>query len=140
MSAGRRTTRDRQAPFNFLNERLEYRSEALNTNLQQNKFTFTPSIFCYLPWNNWEKYMSFDYSISMTMPDLYNMVDVKNDANPLTVRLGNPNLKMRTDHLMQTSYTRRWKQHNTLFNFGGGLRFFFNQLSQGYTYNTLNNT
>ena len=125
-----------QAPFNFLNERLEYRSEAMNTDLQQKKFTFTPSIFCYLAWNNWEKYVSFDYSISMTMPDLYNMVDVKNDANPLTVRLGNPNLKMRTDHLMQTSYTRRWKQHNTLFNFGGGLRFFLNQLSQGYTYNT----
>ena len=125
-----------QAPLNFLNERLDYRSEAVNTDLQQKKFTFTPSVYAYLAWNNWERYVSFDYSLSMTMPDLYNMVDIRNDANPLSIRLGNPHLKMRTDHRMQTSFTRSWKQHNTTFNIGGGLRFFLNQVSQGYSYNT----
>ena len=123
-------------PFNFLNERLEYRSEVMNTDIQQKKFTFTPSIQSYLSWDNWRKSVNFDYSLSMTLPDLYNMVDVRNDANPLSVRLGNPNLKMRTDHRMQTSFTRRWNKHNSSLTFGGGLRFFLNQVSQGYTYNT----
>ena len=124
------------APFNFLNERLEYRSGVLNTDLQQKKFTFTPSVYAYLVWDNWKKNISFDYSLSMTTPDLYNMVDIRNDANPLSIRLGNPNLKMRTDHRMQVSFTRRWEKHNANLNFGGGLRFFLNQVSQGYSYNT----
>lgn len=125
-----------QVPFNFLNERLEYRSEVMDTDIQQKKFTFTPSVNAYMAWNNYEKIFSFNYSLSMTMPDLYNMVDVRNDSDPLTVRLGNPNLKMRTDHLMQVGYTRNWNKHNTSFTFGGGLRFFLNQVSQGYSYNT----
>lgn len=125
-----------QVPFNFLNERLEYRSDVLDTDIQQKKFTFTPSVSAYLAWDNYGKTVNFNYSLSMTMPDLYNMVDVRNDANPLTIRLGNPNLKMRTDHRMQTSFTRNWRQHNTSLNFGGGLRFFLNQVSQGYSYNT----
>lgn len=123
-------------PFNFVNERLEYRSGVMNTNLQQKKFTFTPSVNSYIYWDYYKHQVSFSYSLSMTLPDLYNMVDVKNDANPLMVRLGNPNLKMRTDHRMQVGYTRNWNKHNTSFTFGGGLRFFLNQVSQGYSYNT----
>lgn len=123
-------------PFNFVNERLEYRSGVMNTDLQQKKFTFTPSVNSYIYWDYYKHQVSFNYSLSMTLPDLYNMVDVKNDANPLMVRLGNPNLKMRTDHRMQVGYTRNWNKHNTSFTFGGGLRFFLNQVSQGYSYNT----
>lgn len=123
-------------PFNFVNERLEYRSDVMNTDIQQKKFTFTPNVNGYIAWDNWKKTVSFSYSLDMTLPDLYNMVDVKNDANPLMVRLGNPNLKMRTDHRMQVGYTRNWNKHNTSFTFGGGLRFFLNQVSQGYSYNT----
>lgn len=123
-------------PFNFINERLDYRSNVVNTDIQQKKFTFTPSVNGYLYWDSYKKSVSFEYSLSMSLPDLYNMVDVKNDANPLTVRLGNPNLKMRTDHRMQVGFTRNWNAHNASFNFGGGLRFFLNQVSQGYTYNT----
>ncbi len=123
-------------PFNLINERLDYRSNVVNTDIQQKKFTFTPSMNGYLYWDSYKKSVSFEYSLSMSLPDLYNMVDVKNDANPLTVRLGNPNLKMRTDHRMQVGFTRNWTEHNASFNFGGGLRFFLNQVSQGYTYNT----
>ena len=124
-------------PFNFLNEKLDYNSVALNTIISQRKFTFTPSFNGMFAWDNYMNIFNFEYSLSMTMPDLYDMVDVRNDANPLTIRLGNPYLRMRTDHRMQTSITRRWKEHNTSVNFGGGLRFFLNQISQGYSYNTL---
>ena len=124
-------------PFNFLNEKLDYNSVPLNTVVSQRKFTFTPSFNGMFAWDNYMKIFNFEYSLSMTLPDLYDMVDVRNDANPLTIRLGNPKLRMRTDHRMQTSITRRWKEHNTSINFGGGLRFFLNQISQGYSYNTL---
>ncbi len=124
-------------PFNFLNEKLDYNSVALNTIVSQRKFTFTPSFNGMFAWDNYMNIFNFEYSLSMTMPDLYDMVDVRNDANPLIIRLGNPYLRMRTDHRMQTSITRRWKEHNTSVNFGGGLRFFLNQISQGYSYNTL---
>ena len=123
-------------PFNFINEKLDYRSESLNTKVCQKKITFTPSIRGMFAWDNYMKVINFDYSVSMNLPDLYNMVDVRNDANPLVVRIGNPNLKMRTDHRMQVGISRRWNEHNTSINFGGGLRFFLNQISQGYSYNS----
>lgn len=37
--------------------------------------------------------ISYDYNIDTETPDLYHMVDIENDSDPLNIALGNPNLK-----------------------------------------------
>ncbi|MCH5177256.1 MAG: hypothetical protein J1F25_04460 [Prevotellaceae bacterium] len=115
-------------------ERLHYVSAATDTTLRHNTYTFSPSISAMYATDNWHKQLNFNYSIEMKTPDLYGRVNVLNDANPLALRIGNPDLKGPTIHRMQTSFSRTWDKRRTFFNFGGGLRFFLNQVSQGYTY------
>ena len=123
-------------PVNMLNNKLHYMSAVTDTTVRDRRVTFTPYIYGRFAWDNWMKEISFNYQMEMMTPDLYNKVNVRNDADPLNIRLGNPHLKMQTTHRTQVSWYQRWNEHNTSFNIGYGLRIFLNQVSQGYSYNT----
>ncbi len=116
-------------------ERLHYVSAATDTTLRHNSYTFSPTVNALVATDNWKRYFSFYYNCEMKTPDLLSMVDVRNDENPLAVRRGNTNLKAPTIHRMQTSVSRNWDQHKTSLTVGYGLRFYLNQVSQGYTFN-----
>ena len=116
-------------------EKLRYTSAGTDTTLYQNCYTFSPIIEGYIAKDNWMRYVQFYYNMEWKTPDLFQKVNVRNDENPLAVRMGNPNLKAPIIHRMQASVNRRWKQRKTSFSFGYGLRFYLDQVSQGYTYN-----
>ena len=122
--------------FYSVNERLQYHAAQTDTTLRQQKYTFSPTLDVFIATDNWMRYYQLNYGIEMKTPDLFQKVDVRNTENPLQVRLGNPDLIGPTIHRLQTSFTRRWKQHHTSFNIGYGLRFFLNQVSQGLNFNS----
>lgn len=115
-------------------ERLRYISAGNDTTLYQNCYTFSPIIEAYIAKDNWMRYCQFYYNMEWKTPDLFQKVNVRNNENPLAVRKGNPNLKAPIIHRLQTSFTRRWNEHKTNISIGYGLRFFLDQISQGYTY------
>ena len=45
--------------------------------------------------------------MSQMTPFIHNLITFPNTTNPLYVRLGNPDLKMETQHLFFTEYTAR---------------------------------
>ena len=80
--------------------------------------------------------MRLSYSLNPTLPDMADMVDVVNDADPLNVYLGNPELKTQNKHRL----LYRWEYSpfaHTLNNY-----FYLsytttkNALTRGYTYDT----
>lgn len=44
------------------------------------------------------RFMSFGYNTSLSQPSLTSLLDIRDDANPLIVTLGNPNLKKSRSH------------------------------------------
>ena len=119
-------------------EKLRYTSANVDTTLYQNCYTFSPIIEAYIAKDNWMRYFQFYYNMEWKTPDLFQKVNVRNNENPLAVRMGNPNLKAPIIHRLQTSVTRRWNEHKTNISLGYGLRFYLDQISQGYTYDATN--
>ncbi len=78
----------------------------------------------------------YSYRIEPKLPDLADMVDVVNDADPLNIYLGNPDLKVQTrhNHLVRWSYTPASHTFNNILYLGyihtNG------ELTRGYTYDT----
>ncbi|MCH5219041.1 MAG: outer membrane beta-barrel protein [Muribaculaceae bacterium] len=81
--------------------------------------------------------LRYSYSVTPTLPDLFDMVDVVNDSDPLNIYMGNPDLKTawRHRHLFRWQYTPL--SHPTFMNI---LYFSYthasNSLTRGYTYDT----
>ena len=122
--------------FYSVNEQLHYMAAQTDTTLRQQEYTFSPTLDMFIATHDWMRYYQLNYGLEMKTPDLFQKVNVRNTQNPLQVRLGNPDLIGPTIHRLQMSASRRWKQYQTSFNIGYGLRFFVNQVSQGLNYNT----
>ena len=123
-----------QIPLNLVRERMNYLSEEADTVVSQRAWTFSPNLYLRVATHEWTRQFTLSYSVDVNLPSLYNKVDVRNDENPLIVKQGNPALKKTVSHLMQTSFTRNWREKQQSFTLGYGLRFFLNTVSQGYTY------
>ena len=123
-----------QMHFYNVNERLDYRSAYVDTSLVQHCWTMSPELHVQLASHNWSRSINFFYGIEFQTPDLFQKVNILNNENPLIRRYGNPNLRGATNHRMQFSMNRNWREKRISHNIGGGLRFFRHQVSQGQTY------
>lgn len=78
----------------------------------------------------------YSYRLWPELPDMVDMVDVTNDADPLNIYIGNPDLKMQNQHyhLLRWNYSPHSHSfNNTLYL---GYTYTDNALSRGYTYDT----
>lgn len=123
--------------LNNVRERLHYMSEFTDTVARLSRYTFLPNLSVRIATHNWMRQVYFSYRMEMRTPDLYRMINIRNDENPLAVVIGNPDLKTSVSHLMQTYFSRRWKEHQQSHTIGYGLRFFNDKISTGYTYDGL---
>lgn len=78
----------------------------------------------------------YSYRIEPTLPELTDMVDVINDADPLNIYVGNPELKSQIfhKHLFRWSYSPFSHTFNNIFYLGIYHR--DRALQRGYTYDT----
>lgn len=122
-------------PFKHITQELDYHSASLDTCVSQRRWTFEPQInfACYT--DNYKRRFNFSYNMEMPLPSLYQKLDITNDANPLNIRKGNPNLKGSMTHRIQMSVGLNKPEKQQWLNVTYGLRFFLNQVSQGYTFN-----
>ena len=123
-----------QMHFYNVNEQLHYRSAYSDTTLTQHCWTMSPELHIRVNTHNWSRGFDFFYGIEFQTPDLFQKVNILNNENPLVRRYGNPNLRGATNHRMQFGLNRNWQEKRISHRFGGGLRFFRHQVSQGQSY------
>ena len=80
-------------PVIYSKEHLDYYSKNVNTSLAQNNFLLHPEGYFTFSLNKCGLNFSGNFNIFVSTPSLYKKVNVRNDENPLSVYLGNPNLK-----------------------------------------------
>lgn len=70
------------------------------------------------------------------MPNLFDMVDIVDDTNPLNIFVGNPYLKMATEH--QHGFEWNYTPHSHTFNntFSIGYSYKLGAFTRGYSYDT----
>lgn len=80
-------------------EKLDYYRERSYLKDRRSVF-FNPSLRCDYQFNDSTgmRYAAFNYSSSEREPSLSSLLDIRDDANPLTITLGNPNLKKARTH------------------------------------------
>lgn len=80
--------------------------------------------------------LQYEYRLNTRLPDMVHTIDVVNDADPLNISLGNPNLKNSYAH----SHKLRWNYSPESMPLNNNLSATFNHtdnaLVRGYTYNT----
>ena len=126
-----------QMHFYNVNERLKYQSAYTDTTLIQHCWTMSPELHVQYAWDDWSRSFDYFYGIEFQTPDLFQRVNILNDENPLIRRYGNPDLRGATNHRMQFGINRNWREKRISERFGGGLRFFRHQVSQGQTYDSV---
>lgn len=121
-------------PLRHISQRMYYHSAPLDTRVSQYYWDFDPSVSFSHHTHNYTRGYFFSYSMEMTRPSLYQQLDITDDQNPLNIRKGNPNLKGSTTHRMQMDMSIRKPDRQQNFHFAYGLRFFLDQIAQGYTF------
>ena len=74
------------------------------------------------------------YQMNSKLPDMFDMLEVVNDSDPLNIYYGNPNLKQQISHDFNLSWKWdpwKWTFDNTI---NLSYRFTKNALTRGYTY------
>lgn len=85
------------------------------------------------PFSGW---MYITYKHSVASPNLVDMVDFKDDLDPLNVKSGNPGLKDSENHSFNLNYTRRTKQNRIMQSYGLEYTLRRNALAYGYNYDS----
>lgn len=119
-------------PITYKSERLDYRSHDLNTLVNLNNWLlgYYANVGC-----TFNEYNIWLYSnMDTNTPNVYSMVDRRDDANPLAVSLGNPNLKNTTSYETYLSFSdnhnRRFRLPTININIGARQ----NDVANGFTY------
>lgn len=80
--------------------------------------------------------LQYGYRVNPQLPELVDMVDVVNDSDPLNIYLGNPDLKMQTEHYHQINWTYRPENRSLYNTIYISYSYTDNALTRGYTYDT----
>ena len=115
-------------------EKMEYqKGTQVDTLMRRNTHFLSPRISYYF--NNWKKgtYIYILYNMSTSAPSMTSLLNIRDDANPLYVTLGNPNLKNTQSHRFQASYRDKWKR--TLFNADFTANITRNAVASSFIYN-----
>ena len=97
-------------PVTFDRQRMSYDSEPFQTSLTCHYTLFEPFVYFFLANRKTKgrsKQLNGEYRLHQWTPLISNLITFPNTTNPLYVRLGNPDLKMMTEHQFKAEYTAR---------------------------------
>ena len=92
----------------FQKRRLTYKRNTIDTVMVRNDATFSPRVSFRLNDGKRGADYTLNYSVSRQLPSLTSMLPYTDDANPLVVMNGNPDLKTATTHQIEFF----WSKHN----------------------------
>ena len=115
-------------------QRLDYLRGRIDTTLHRTAVTFNLDDNTFLDFKGGHQ-LGVTIGIHETLPDLEHRIDLRDDTDPMNVRLGNPNLRKSTTPDIGAYFTfrtknqsfQRWEWHHSQT---------FNAVAMGYTYNT----
>jgi hypothetical protein len=114
-------------------ERLDYhRGVQVDTLMSRNtRFWSVSSAFSYDCFKKGRRaYMN--YRINMSAPSMTNLLNIRDDSNPLYVTLGNPNLKNTRTHNLWMYWRDKWGK--TLFNMNANATITEHAVASGFIY------
>ena len=114
-------------------ERMKYQQGIQVDTLMRRTTTFlNPSVMYMFQQFKEGKSLMLNYSISHSAPSMVNLLNVRNDNNPLYVTLGNPNLKNTRSHSLWGQYTDKFGR--TLVNANTNVSVTENAVASGFIY------
>ncbi|WP_243348326.1 outer membrane beta-barrel protein [Parabacteroides sp. FAFU027] len=122
-------------PIDRQNKEMRYQRNQLDTMVYRRDWVFEPEMTFTLKTNKMNREYSFNYRSETIIPDLVKLVNIRDDANPLAVLLGNPNLKSTIKHNFKLNFSDRKPERQRFFNFGFNASIIKRQIANGFTYN-----
>ena len=128
----------------FHNQRLDYRGVGVPQFVSKKNWYLEPRYYLYVQKNRLG--MGVNYSLQMISASLDDMVEKRNDENPLSVSIGNPDLKSMIIHQLWYNCEYKWGRNNKnslWVNYDQFQRSFaqechFNGQTGGYTFRPVN--
>lgn len=126
-------------PLTLRHDRLDYERGGIDTTLTRTSVLlgFHKNTWIYCNWMSKDNTRRFGikYQLNPKTPDLLNMVNMRDDTDPLNIREGNAGLKNSYDHLMNISYNLTMKK---VYNYSWSLDMGFtgDAIAMGYTYDS----
>ena len=118
-------------------QRYDYHSQQLEARKDRNNNLFNVTSYTYFRHRKKNIGFNAQWDISQRLPNISNMIDVVNDSDPLSKRLGNPDLKLSWSENLRLNADKRWEHGGDSItvwtNIGGNINATQNAVSQGYT-------
>ena len=121
-------------PLNIVNRHMDYRRGAIDTTFSRNATFFEPTLTVIRDQKRGSRRYQFEYNLQSSMPSLASLITLPNDANPLNVTLGNPNLKNRHTHTVKFVYRDYFKKSQSRINADINYSVTQNATAWGYSY------
>lgn len=122
-------------PFYHEQRTLHFHSSPLTTHLTRHYNYLSPTLFFQYYDRNYTRGGHIRMSLSNTLPDLIQLVDRRNDANPLAVQTGNPDLKASQRFNVEINGRIGNRDRDQSVNLWSHVNLFRNAIGTGYTYN-----
>ena len=125
-------------PMRIDQVKYNYLRGLIDTQLRRNYYFFEPKAEYRFDRNvssKLERHITLSYGISHSIPNYEYLIDYRDDATPLVVRTGNPDLKQSTHHKLDFSlYNRRWGKRYRGLRWEVGYELWQNLIGQSMLY------
>ena len=123
-------------PLRNQNERMNYQRNLLDTCVRAKTWLFQPDMTFIFKTNNYNRQYEAHYSTVIRTPDLTQMINIRDDSDPLAVSLGNPDLKNTITHSFSLSFSDRVPETQRFFNISTSLNIEKRKIANGFTYDS----
>lgn len=130
-------------PVTIVRQKLHYQRGSIDTLVTRN--TLPVNIWdCFVEYKTinhktgYAQRLNLQYIATTSIPDLQNLVDMRDDTDPLNIRIGNSGLRNAVSH--QFSFGQQWgnaNQKETSHHYWLGYTIVQNALAMGYSYDPL---
>lgn len=124
-----------ELPFSLSHESMSYARGIIDTIAKRNYIVINPKLKYESTWKE-ERYKYFaSTSFITSAANMLQIMPVRDDRNPLMVRVGNPDLKKSWIYSVETSLSMRLRSHSQLLSFGASANVYGNQIANGFSFN-----
>ena len=121
-------------PLKIQRRSLSYRRDGNIWKPERHSTFFTPNITYKYTTLNWRNYLTLNFRINASQPSLTNLVEFRDESNPLSITMGNANLDNQYTYSLSASYQRRDNPNQRYFNVSAGGNIMQDAIAMGYTY------
>lgn len=121
-------------PVSSRRERERYSRYPIDTAVVQKNVLFEPNVYLY--YNDLKRHniLNFTYHHFTNTPTITDLIGYRDESNPLSVRLGNPDLHNSSRHLLAANFTHSVPRREQTFRIASSYDVTIGQIMQTYDY------